>query len=124
MRGLGVGIYQSIKGTKSPEDTVLDLLSAVADVVPMGSTFVPSEASVSGVATAASPTVLQPVTQWVTNMNFKGSPVRNAYAPEYAPGHLQARTNRKGEPRADKWIYDLCEFINVSVGRGDGAKKG
>lgn len=124
LRGLGVGIYQSIKGTKSPEDTVLDLLSAVADVVPMGSTFVPSEASVSGVATAASPTVLQPVTQWVTNMNFKGSPVRNAYAPEYAPGHLQARTNRKGEPRADKWIYDLCEFINVSVGRGDGAKKG
>lgn len=124
LRGLGVGIYQSIKGTKSPEDTVLDLLSAVADVVPMGSTFVPSEASVSGVATAVSPTVLQPVTQWVTNMNFKGSPVRNAYAPEYAPGHLQARTNRKGEPRADKWIYDLCEFINVSVGRGDGAKKG
>lgn len=124
LRGLGVGIYQSIKGTKSPEDTVLDLLSAVADVVPMGSTFVPSEASVSGVATAASPTVLQPVTQWVTNINFKGSPVRNAYAPEYAPGHLQARTNRKGEPRADKWIYDLCEFINVSVGRGDGAKKG
>ena len=124
LRGLGVGIYQSIKGTKSLEDTVLDLLSAVADVVPMGSTFVPSEASVSGVATAASPTVLQPVTQWVTNMNFKGSPVRNVYAPEYAPGHLQARTNRKGEPRADKWIYDLCEFINVSVGRGDGAKKG
>ena len=124
LRGLGVGVYQSIKGTKTPEDTVLDLLSAVADVVPMGSTFVPSEASVSGVATAASPTVLQPVTRWVTNMNFKGSPVRNAYAPEYAPGHLQARTNRKGEPRADKWIYDLCEFINVSVGRGDGAKKG
>lgn len=124
LRGLGVGIYQSIKGTKAPEDTALDLLSAVADVVPMGSTFVPAEASVSGVATAVSPTVLQPVTQWVANMNFKGNPVRNAYAPEYAPGHLQARTNRKGQPRADRWIYDLCEFINVSVGRGDGAKKG
>ena len=124
LRGLGVGIYQSIKGTKTPEDTVLDLLSAVADVVPMGSTFVPAEVSVSGVATAVSPTVLQPVTQWVANMNFKGNPVRNAYAPEYAPGHLQARTNRKGQPRADRWIYDLCEFINVSVGRGDGAKKG
>uniref|UniRef100_UPI0035A0B594 LPD38 domain-containing protein n=1 Tax=Porphyromonas loveana TaxID=1884669 RepID=UPI0035A0B594 len=124
LRGLGVGIYQSIKGTKAPEDTVLDLLSAVADVVPMGSTFVPAEASVSGVVTAVSPTVLQPVTQWVANMNFKGNPVRNAYASEYAPGHLQARTNRKGQPRADRWIYDLCEFINVSVGRGDGAKKG
>lgn len=124
LRGLGVGIYQSIKGTKTPEDTVLDLLSAIADVVPMGSTFVPAEASVSGVATAVSPTVLQPVTQWVANMNFKGNPVRNAYAPGYAPGHLQARTNRKGQPRADRWIYDLCEFINVSVGRGDGAKKG
>ncbi|WP_373835406.1 LPD38 domain-containing protein [Bacteroides heparinolyticus] len=124
LRGLGVGIYQSIKGTKAPEDTVLDLLSAVADVVPMGSTFVPAEVSVSGVVTAVSPTVLQPVTQWVANMNFKGNPVRNAYASEYAPGHLQARTNRKGQPRADRWIYDLCEFINVSVGRGDGAKKG
>jgi hypothetical protein len=115
---LGDNIYQASTGRKDTLETMLDMVFALSDLLPMN----PMGAADASWA-ELTPDFVKPYTQHITNTSFMGTRIHNEWANPNAPGYTKVSTNKKGEAYAPAFLIELYKNLDRITG-GDGVKKG